>query len=65
MLCERIAQLRDDLIKNGKMLMVFEYNRQRAIYEYLIRVNDGNEKMKASEEVTQMVYIILKPYTTK
>ena len=64
-LCERIAQLRDDLIKNGKMLTVFEYNRQRAVYEYLIRVNDGNGKMKASEEVTQMVYIISKPYTAK
>ncbi|CAI2191080.1 17949_t:CDS:2 [Funneliformis geosporum] len=49
MLCERIVQLQDDLIKNGKMLMAFEYNRQHAVYEYLIQINDDNEKMKATK----------------
>src|SRR6266540_123016 len=65
MLCERIAQLRNDLLNNRKMLTVFEYNRQRAVYEYLTRLNNGYGKMKASEEATRIVYIISKPYTAK
>ncbi|RHZ73190.1 hypothetical protein Glove_232g30 [Diversispora epigaea] len=35
-LCERILQLWDDLLKNGKILTASEYNRQCAVYEYLI-----------------------------
>src|SRR6266498_2053016 len=65
MLCERIVQLRNDLLNNGKMLTVFEYNRQRAVYEYLTWLNNGYGKMKASKEATQIVYIISKPYTAK
>ena len=45
--------------------MVFEYNRQRAVYEYLTWLNNGCGKMKASEEAMQIVYIISKPYTAK
>ncbi|RHZ57257.1 hypothetical protein Glove_391g9 [Diversispora epigaea] len=35
-LSERIAQLRCDLLRNGKTLTAFEYNRQRAVYEYFV-----------------------------
>ncbi len=47
------------------MLTVFEYNRQRAVYEYLTQLNNSYGKMKASEETMRMVYIISKSYTAK
>ncbi|RHZ47546.1 hypothetical protein Glove_578g40 [Diversispora epigaea] len=64
-LCERIIQLQNVLLKNEKTLTAFEYNRQRAVYEYLIRLNNGNRKIKFSEEAAHMVYIVSKPYTAK
>src|SRR6266487_3572909 len=44
-LYKRIAQLWNKLLENGQIFTAFEYNRRRAVYEYLIRLND-NGKMK-------------------
>jgi hypothetical protein len=61
----KITQLREDLLKNVQVFTAFEYNERRAVYEYFIRIDDGNGKMKASEEAAHMVYISPRPYTAK
>jgi len=63
-LCERVAQLRNELLENGQIFTAFEYNRRRAVYEYLIRLND-NGKMKASQKAANMVYIAPMSCTAK
>ncbi|RHZ55154.1 hypothetical protein Glove_420g89 [Diversispora epigaea] len=51
-----IIKLREDLLKNGKIFTAFEFNEQRAVYEYF---------MKANEDAANIVYISPKKYTSK
>ncbi|RGB33147.1 hypothetical protein C1646_762008 [Rhizophagus diaphanus] len=48
---ERIKNLKTDLKEKQKILTAAEYNRKRAIYEYLIRLSENKKgKMKARKE---------------
>jgi hypothetical protein len=50
--------LKIKLKEQQKSLTVTEYNKKRAIFEYLTRLdNDGKGMMKASMEVAQIVFI--------
>ncbi|CAG8749114.1 12775_t:CDS:2, partial [Acaulospora morrowiae] len=50
MLCKKIAQLQETLLKNRQIFTAIEYNERRAVYKYFIQLNDGNNKLKANEE---------------
>ena len=55
---ERIKNLKIELQKQQKELMVTEYNKKRAIFEYLRRLDEnGRGKEKASKEAAELVYI--------
>ncbi|PKB92116.1 hypothetical protein RhiirA5_387884 [Rhizophagus irregularis] len=56
---KRIENLRIELKKQQSSLNVTEYNKKRAIFEYLRRLsdNDGKGKIKASVEAAQVVFI--------
>lgn len=60
-----ITQLREDLLKNGRVLTALEYNERRAVYEYLMRLDNGHGKIKASQEAANMVYISPRPHRSK
>ncbi|CAG8657828.1 5709_t:CDS:1, partial [Ambispora gerdemannii] len=59
---DEIIQLREDLLKNGRVLTALEYNERRAVYEYLMRLDNDHGKMKASQETANMVYISPRPH---
>jgi signal transduction protein with GAF and PtsI domain len=58
-LSERIKSLEVELKKQQNSMSVIEYNKKRAIFEYLRRLSDNNEKgkIKASVEAAQVVFI--------
>ncbi|KAF0547896.1 dde family endonuclease [Gigaspora margarita] len=60
MLYEEISQLQKYLMKNGCTIIGFEYNEHQAVYEYLVLLEDGNEKEKVRSS-----YITPKPYTAR
>ncbi|CAG8691991.1 3918_t:CDS:1, partial [Ambispora gerdemannii] len=64
-LCEKINQLQEDLLKNAQIFIVFKYNKWRAVYEYFVQLDNGDGKMQASEEAANVVYVSPKPYTAK
>ena len=56
---KRIENLKIELKKQQNSLSATEYNKKRAIFEYLKRLNnnDGKDKIKASVEAAQVVFI--------
>ncbi|CAB4406774.1 unnamed protein product [Rhizophagus irregularis] len=59
---ERIKNLKTELGEQQKILTVTEYNKKRAIYEYLKRLDEnGKGKMKASKEAAQLIFIDCAP----
>jgi len=55
---KRIENLKIELKEQKKSLTVTEYNKKRAVFEYLRRLGDnGNEKIKASVEAAQLCFI--------
>jgi len=55
---EKIENLRIELKERQKSLSAAEYTKKRAIFEYLIRLDDnGKGKMKASMESARLVFI--------
>ncbi|CAB4481750.1 unnamed protein product [Rhizophagus irregularis] len=49
-----------------KILTAAEYNRKRAIYEYLKRLGEnGKGKMKTSKEAAQLIFIDCAPYRAR
>ena len=57
-LSEKIEDLKIELKERQKSLTVAEYTKKRAIFEYLIRLDEnGKGKMKASMESAQLVFI--------
>lgn len=62
-LIEKIENLKTELVKQQKTLTVTEYNKKRAVFEYLKRLDDnGKGKMKASIEAAKLVFIEYAPY---
>ncbi|PKK59519.1 hypothetical protein RhiirC2_719764 [Rhizophagus irregularis] len=63
---KRIKNLKTDLKEKQKILTVAEYNRKRAIYEYLKRLGEnGKGKMKASKEAAQLIFVDCTPYRAR
>jgi len=57
-LIERIENLKTELMEQQKTLTVMEYNKKRAVFEYLKRLdNNGRGKIKASIEAAKLVFI--------
>ncbi|CAG8813181.1 19402_t:CDS:1, partial [Dentiscutata erythropus] len=54
---QKINNLKLDLINQEETLIAYEYNRKRAIYEYLVRLNKNSSKMAASKASAKIVYI--------
>ena len=56
---KKIENLKIELKKQQNSLSVNEYNKKRAVFEYLRRLsnNDGKGKIKASVKVAQAVFI--------
>ena len=55
---EKIENLKVELKNQQKSMTVAEYNKKRAIFEYLTRLDDnGKGKMKASTKAVQLVFI--------
>ncbi len=55
---ERIENLKIELKEQQKILIVTEYNKKRAIYKYLKRLDkNGKGKGKVSKEATQLIFI--------
>src|SRR5437868_14643325 len=55
---KRIKSLRIELKKNQKKSSASEFNKKRAIFKYLRRLDDdGKGKVKASKKAAQLVYI--------
>jgi hypothetical protein len=63
---ERLEHLKIELKEKQKSLTVIEYNKKRAIFEYLKRLDDnGKGKVKASIEAAQLVFIESAPYKAR
>jgi hypothetical protein len=63
---EKIEILKVELKNQQKTMTVSEYNKKRAIFEYLTRLDDsGKGKMKASMEAVQLVFIGSGPYKAR
>ncbi|PKK45876.1 hypothetical protein RhiirC2_834733, partial [Rhizophagus irregularis] len=63
---EKIEILKAELKNQQKSMTVAEYNKKRAIFEYLTRLDDnGKGKTKASMEVVQLVFIGGGPYKAR
>ena len=63
---ERVENLKVELKEKQKLLTVTEYNKKRAIFEYLRRLDDnGSGKVKASMEAAKLVFIESAPYRAK
>ena len=63
---ERVENLKVELKEKQKSLTVTEYNKKRAIFEYLRRLDDNrNGKVKASMEAAKLVFIKSAPYRAK
>ena len=63
---EKINILKIELKEQQKLLTVAEYNKKRAILEYLTRLNDNEKgKMKVSMKATQLVFIKSGPYKAR
>ena len=63
---ERIENLKVELKENQRSLTVTEYNKKRAIFEYLKRLDDnGNGKVKASMKAAKLVFIKNASYRAK
>ena len=63
---EKIENLKVELKNQQKSMTVAEYNKKRAIFEYLTRLDDnGKGKMKASTEAVQLVFIGGGPYKAR
>jgi hypothetical protein len=63
---ERIENLKTELKEQQKNLTAAEYNRKRAIYEYLKRLGENEKgKTKVSKEVAQLIFIDCAPYRAR
>ena len=63
---ERIEGLRIELKEKQKSFSVSEFNKTRAIFEYLKRLDDnGRGKKRASIEAAQLVFIDSAPYRAR
>ena len=63
---EKIENLKIELQKQHKVLTVTEYNKKRAIFEYLRRLDEnGRGKAKASKEAAELVYIEHAPFKAR
>src|SRR5436190_56074 len=63
---KKIKNLKIELQKQQKELTVTEYNKKRAIYEYLRRLDEnGRGKLKASNEAAELVYIEHAPFKAR
>lgn len=63
---ERIEQLKKELKEQQKLLTVTEYNKKKAVFEYLNRLdNNGKGKQKASMEAAQLIFIESAPYRAR
>jgi hypothetical protein len=54
---EKIEFLKNELINDKGNMVLSEYNKKRAIFEYLKRLNDGKGKINSSLEAAQIVFI--------
>jgi len=60
---EKITELKDQLEKKHKEMNVIEYNQKRAIYEYLVLLDDkGCGRIDASLQVAKKVFIGAGPW---
>jgi len=63
---ERLEILKKELCEQQKNLSVVNYNKKRAIFEYLNHLDsNGKGKIKASETASQLVYIDALPYRAR
>ena len=63
---EKIENLKIELKEQQKSMTAAEYTKKRAIFEYLIRLDDnGKGNMKASMESAQLVFIESAPYKAR
>ena len=63
---EKINNLKTELRKQQKILMVIDYNKKHTIYEYLKRLDENKKgKMKASKEAAQLIFIDCLPYRAR
>src|SRR5947209_7609865 len=63
---EKLEILKEELCAQEKNLSVVEYNKKRAIFEYLNHLDsNGKGKIKASETASQLVYIDALPYRAR
>ena len=54
---EKIEFLKNELINSKDNMSFSEYNKKRAIFEYLKRLNNGKGKINSSLEAAQIVFI--------
>ena len=57
--------MKTELKEKQKSLTVIEYNKMRAIFEYLKRLDNGKGKTNASVEAAQLVFIDCAPYRAR
>jgi hypothetical protein len=63
---EKLEILRKELCEQKKNVSVVNYNKKRAIFEYLNNLDsNGKGKIKASEIASQLVYIDALPYRAR
>ena len=63
---EKIENLKIELQKQYKVLMMIEYNKKCAIFKYLRRLNENRRgKAKASKEAAKLVYIEHAPFKAR
>src|SRR6266511_4377342 len=63
---KKIESLKIELKEKQKSLTVIEYNKKRAIFEYLRRLDDNRKGMvKASIEAVELVFIESAPYRAR
>ena len=63
---EKVENLRIELKEKQKKLSVSEFNKKRAIFEYLKRLDDdGKDRVKASKEAAQLVFIESAPWRVR
>jgi hypothetical protein len=53
----RSMELKTHLIEKQSALSAAEYNKLRAVYEYLVRVGKGSGKLKSSSEAAEVVFL--------
>ncbi len=57
--------MKTELKEKQKSLMVIEYNKMQAIFEYLKKLDNGKGKINTSVKATQLVFINCTSYKAR